>query len=560
MGAVCSVARVALVAPAAAAAAAAAEVSTSLAEWLGRVDNSWVRDLESESGFPPSDLRMPRQVLDGHWVRAVPTALEDEYVVACSHEVMGLVGLWNGSCANEDVARFFSGGGPRVESWSTPYSLSIYGQEVVPERAGPRGDGYGDGRAISVAEIVVGGHRWEVQLKGAGRTAFARTGDGRAVLRSSIREFLASEALAAMGVPTTRIAMLTASRRRCRVDRPWYSANKSSAYKHGGDVIQTEPCAVAARVAPSFIRVGHFELYARRRDRRQLGLLWEHAFRRRDGYQAGGLADFARQAAQRQARLAAEWLRVGYVQSNFNSDNCLVSGLTVDFGPMGFVERYDPSFVMWIGGGDHFAFMNQPEAARRNFHQFREALKVLCDDEPCRVELDDVDFPVEAEVDRVWAAKLGFAAADDTTRRLADRLLHDLMVHDGVDFTILFRQLGDVAERNDSALAAEFLRPAFYEAHSMMRFWRWAAWLDDWLCRAPDPVLMRRTNPKYVPREWMLAEAYGAAQAGDLGPVRRLHELFRRPYDDDLPPDVDAAYYRKAPPETQLQGGIAFMS
>lgn len=549
---------------------------------LATLDNSWLRELEAESSNTITDLRSARQVQNGHWVMAEPSPLPYAYVAACSEEALALIGLSNSSCEEPAFVKLFSGSnilesGRRIDTWATPYALSIYGEAVVPDYAGPRGDGYGDGRAISFGEIFRRGERYELQWKGAGTTAFARRGDGRAVLRSSVREFLAAEAMAGLGVPTTRVGALVASRT-CRVQRPWYASNTSSRYKHGGDMLRSEPCAIATRIAPSFIRIAHFELYARRsmdetvtlaerrRAMNQLERLARYAFERRDAYDSAGedwLVSFARQAADRQARLVAEWLRVGYVQSNFNSDNCLVSGLTVDYGPMGFIERYHPEWVMWIGGGQHFAFMNQPEAARRNFEQLRKAVKLICNDSRCRKALDTLRFPVELYVDRVWANKLGFAEPSSDTARLAETLLNELALKYKIDFTIFFRQLCEIASIGSEDYA--LLQSAFYdddqygERHpDFIKSAEFQLWLRDWLNMSPDPDLMRRTNPKYIPREWMLAQAYTAAEKGDNSILRRLQNLFRTPYDEH--PDSHEEFYRKAPDETLYQGGIGFMS
>ena len=246
------------------------------------------------------------------------------------------------------------------ETWATPYALSIYGHETVPQGAGPSGWGYGDGRAISLGEILIdSSERYEFQLKGAGLTPFARGGDGRAVLRSSTREFLASEAMHHLRVPTTRALCLIASQSEV-VARPWYSKIREylpskEVEKHGGDVMQLEPVAITTRSASSFIRIGHFELYARRlrgaisnnqqqiaiEAKRDLSLLVQHTLFREFGHPAthdicvngevspDQMVALAEETGTRLAFLAAEWIRVGFVQSNFNSDNCHVAGSTL---------------------------------------------------------------------------------------------------------------------------------------------------------------------------------------------------------------------------------------
>ena len=385
--------------------AAAAQASTtgSFSSFAERVDLSYVRTLTEDpdaAAFAPN--RDPREVRSGHFVRVAPTPLKSPYLVAVSDDYAAVLGLDASEASTHAFIRVFSGdlsGAPRnfePRGWATPYALSIYGRPQLPPGTGPRGDGYGDGRAISIAEVRLpvsgaadgggggpgGGEggapaRAELQLKGGGRTPFCRGADGAAVLRSSVREFLASEANAALGVPTTRALCLVASAEE-EITRPWYSGSA-----RGGepDVLVRNRRAITTRAARSFLRVGQFELYGRRaargeaQGRADLEALARHALEREypafapaPGAPLGpAILGMLGAASRRFAALASEWIRVGYVQSNFNGDNCLVGGATLDYGPFGFLERYDPAWGMWVGAGAHFAFMNQPSAAAMNF-------------------------------------------------------------------------------------------------------------------------------------------------------------------------------------------------
>ena len=536
----------------------------------GLTRTAYVRELDRSSGDASQDPRRPRNVEDGHWVMALPEPLPAPYLVACSDAVADLLSLDCGTISVDALS-----GATGDLHYATPYALSIYGEPVIPPHAGRNGDGYGDGRVAFLGEI----NGWELQLKGSGRTAFSRTGDGRAVLRSSTREFLASEAMFYLGVPTTRALALVASQT-ATVTRPWYQPNASS-LPHGGDVLIDERCAITTRVAQSFVRVGTFELFARRyqrlrrqshevasqRARSQLQKLANHVYNKllppQSSDEEHPLIKLAVEASHRQARLAAEWLRVGYAQSNFNSDNCLVNGETVDYGPFGFMERFRSDWGMWIGAGDHFSFMNQPNAAEKNFVAFRAALVTGFCDSPSffldrNVSADDctrlatVPFPVAEYVDDVWAQKMGFHKSDDATKHLWSRLLV-LLQRDDVDFTIFWRQLALVAESSDTG---PLFATAFYEPPLLFP---WLAWINDWRTTHPDPLLMRRVSPKYVPREWMLQAAYSTAdQSQDNSLINDLSTLFKSPYDEH--PDFEARYFQRAPPEALNQGGIAFMS
>jgi uncharacterized protein YdiU (UPF0061 family) len=277
---------------------------------LQRRDHSWVRQLSPD---PDQQRHWPnkhaREVNSGHYVKVDPTPLLEPYLVAFAPEVAELLGLDEAELKKDAFVRLFSGDIsdiPRdntTSPWATPYALSIYGAPQEPRGAGKHANGYGDGRAISIAEVLLsnpsGRHpppRMELQLKGGGTTPFCRGADGRAVLRSSVREFLASEAMHFLGVPTTRALSLIAS----KVDtssRPWYSAREQQQAQgaHGGDIMQREQCAITTRVAPSFLRVGHFELYARR-TRRTGGADWAEV--RRKGREE--LAMLARHALYRE--------------------------------------------------------------------------------------------------------------------------------------------------------------------------------------------------------------------------------------------------------------------
>lgn len=378
------------------------------------LDNSWVRKLsEDPAAAAHAPNKRAREVLSGHFVRVAPTPLPQPILVATSREMATELGLLESDLQLDSAVRLLSGDAAAVpgfeETWATPYALSIYGKKFIPGGSGKNGDGYGDGRAISIGEVVVpsSGARWELQLKGGGRTPFARNADGRAVLRSSVREFLASEAMHSMGVATTRALSLVVSRTE-KSRRPWYSnktaefetrrAEMAAALSQASapappDIVQMEACAITCRVSNSFLRVGHFELFARRaRDAdasvRATGLaelkaLAAHALQREFSDQLKHaefqeqVVGMAREAAQRFARLGAEWIRVGYTQSNFNADNCLISGATVDYGPFGFIEKYSPGWGMWISAGDHFSFMNQPVAMGKNLGMFLNSLEPL---------------------------------------------------------------------------------------------------------------------------------------------------------------------------------------
>lgn len=557
--------------------------------------------------------RMTRQVTSGHYCRVWPTPLPEPYLVSYSSDMLLALGVNEDEASTDRFVRFFAGETHAVGhgfggGWATPYALSVYGSPMIPGDSGVKGDGYGDGRAISIGEVegITGGSRWEIQLKGAGKTPFSRFHDGRAVLRSSVREFIAQEAMHALGVPTTRSVALVASKSE-RVLRAWYK-NASSAISAGthnpdefisGDHMEEEPCAISTRASRSFIRVGQFELYGRRaRDGnqtalRQLEMLARHTLEREYPEQVNPkplaplqpqLLGMLLEAAARFSKLVTHWLRVGYVQSNFNSDNCLVGGRTMDYGPFGFVERYDPDWGMWIGTGDHFAFMNQPRAMRANLKMWSLSLVPLLDEQGIEA-LEGVDAAyqrfVERDLDEMWASKLGFPHASNHSKG-AWYFLERLLKAHPTDYTIFWRQMAEVMSTIDAShqtngkgqLAIKellhVLAPAFYTPLPPEGEGAYLQFLAQWVlalqkveekanrCCSGAATEMRTVSPKYVPREWMLASAYRAAEAGDFGPLHELLALLRQPYADQ--PAMAGRFYKRGRLEDEQQGGIGFMS
>lgn len=318
----------------------------------------------------------PRQVYSGHYVPVNPTPIENPEYVAHSKSLFRELGFADTLAQSEDFMRMFSGDLThlpeplRRTGWACGYALSIYGTEFYQQCPFQTGNGYGDGRAISVLEAVINGQRWEMQLKGGGRTPYCRGADGRAVLRSSVREFLAQEHMHALGVPTSRSLSLYVSKTE-NVRRPWYSEGTRSI---DPDVLVSEPVAISTRVAPSFIRVGQLELFGRRARKNEHPKAMEelekivlHLIDR----EYDGLIDqtlstaekvvlLAHEFRSRLTSLVANWIRVGYCQGNFNSDNCAAGGFTLDYGPFGFIDLFNPQYQPWTGGGQHFRSLTNP--------------------------------------------------------------------------------------------------------------------------------------------------------------------------------------------------------
>ena len=519
----------------------------------------------------------PRQVFSGHFVPVTPTPLEAPEYVSHSRSFFAELGLSDELALDESFQQVFSGDLSAVRDpmrsfgWATGYALSIYGTEYTHQCPFQTGNGYGDGRAISIFEGLVNGKRWEMQLKGGGPTPFCRGADGRAVLRSSVREFLAQEYMHALGVPTSRSLTLYVSQTET-VSRPWYSQNAKGL---DPDILVDNPVAISTRVAPSFLRVGQLELFARRarsnahpKALEELRMIvahlieWEYQSEIDQSLHfADQIVELARLLSERLTSLIANWLRVGYCQGNFNSDNCPAGGYTLDYGPFGFCEIFDTKFQPWTGGGEHFAFFNQPRAAEANYHMFWTAVRpLLAADADALKLLDNVrkSFAetMQQKLQTMWAAKLGLAEFDP---QLFNQLIK-LMSQSEVDYTIFFRELSNIP---DNILA---LKKSFYIGTSTPLDEKWQEWLTAWRKlviqednREEVSKKMKQVNPKFTWREWLIVPAYEQAQQGDYSVVKELQEVLNHPYEEQSQA-IEEKYYRLKPKAFFNAGGISHYS
>ena len=519
----------------------------------------------------------PRQVFSGHYVPVTPTPIENPIYVAHSQAFFEELGFDNSLAHTPEFMRLFSGGMTslpaelRPYGWATGYALSIYGTEYIQQCPFSTGNGYGDGRALSVLEIVTNGKRFEMQLKGAGRTPYCRGADGRAVLRSSVREFLVQEHMHALGVPTSRSLSLFMSQSET-VDRPWYLEGSNS---QDPEVMVPNLVAISTRVAPSFIRVGQLELFGRRARSNQhptalkeLQLLAAHLIEREYKNDIDTAQPFEAQIValatafqDRLTSLVAHWIRVGYCQGNFNSDNCAAGGYTLDYGPFGFCELFDPAYQPWTGGGRHFSFLNQPVAAEKNFDMFCRAVEPLLINAPTELEaLRDVNSNfatvMQEKMDNMWAAKLGLNAYDN---ELLLQLLH-LMMRTGVDYNHFFRELSNLPKD------VEALKTSFYAELKESMSFEWNEWLKSWrtqLEKSGDindiSKKMKLTNPKFTWREWLVVPAYKDAQVGNFDRIHALQDVLTKPYEEQSE-QTQSGYYRLRPREFFNAGGISHYS
>ena len=549
--------------------------TTSFAEFAQRADYSLMESLHADpQATGDGDDHQPRQVFSGHYVPVTPTPIPAPEYVAHSKTLFNELGLSDGLAHDDEFRRLFSGDisvarePMRPLGWATGYALSIYGTEYIQQCPFGTGNGYGDGRAISVFEGLFKGKRWEMQLKGGGPTPYCRGADGRAVLRSSVREFLAQEFMHALGVPTSRSLTLYMSRSET-VRRPWYSPNSRSL---DPDILVDNPAAITTRVAPSFLRVGQLELFARRARSdahpgalNELQMVVQHLIERNYRPEIDPSLAFSDQLIElaglfrnRLTALVANWIRVGYCQGNFNSDNCAAGGFTLDYGPFGFCELFDPGFQPWTGGGEHFCFFNQPVAAEANYQMFWASIRLLLSgNKEALARLDQIregfSGTMGREIEMMWARKLGLVNYDAA---LVNELL-ELMVLTKVDYTVFFRRLSSIPE---NILA---LKESFYQPNSEPLDARWNHWLQRWLdCvrgskdAKTTSIVMNHNNPKYTWREWLIMPAYQQAEHGETSQIKELQQIFSHPYDEQLG-ELEMKYNRLKPQEFFSAGGVS---
>jgi len=344
-------------------------------------------------------------------------------------------------------------------------------------------------------------------------------------------------------------------------------------------VMIEEPIAITTRVAPSFLRVGQIELFSRRARKnehpnamQELEMIVLHLIDR----EYSDVIDtnlslhekvllLAREFCSRLTSLVANWIRVGYCQGNFNGDNCAAGGFTLDYGPFGFIDMFDPKYQPWTGGGVHFSFLNQPQAAERNFSMFCKALQPLLHSHESEIEQlgeikDGFSKVMQDKMMQMWASKLGLQTFD---ANLFDELI-ELMIKTSVDYTLFFRELSCVPD-DISALTKSFYGDSKYDEKILKS---WSEWLDTWksLIHLTTPKShenlakeMKQVNPKYTLREWFLVPAYKEAQKGNYTLIKELQEVMTNPYDEQSS-EIEEKYYKEKPSEFFKIAGISHIS
>ncbi len=533
-------------------------------------DNTFTRELPGD----PEGRNFRRQVAGACYSRVQPTPVARPHLIAHAREVGELLDLSDETVASNEFAEVF--GGNRVLPAMDPFAM-CYGGHQFGNWAGQ----LGDGRAINLGEVINGrGERWMLQLKGAGPTPYSRTADGLAVLRSSVREFLCSEAMFHLGVPTTRALSLIGTGELVERDM-FYDGNP-----------RQEPGAVVCRVAPSFTRFGNFQIFYSRGDVETLRKLVEHTLRidfpelvdahgkehgRTNEGVDGAIDDelicrwFA-EVSKRTAEMIVHWMRVGFVHGVMNTDNMSILGLTIDYGPYGWVEDCDPFWTpnTTDAGGRRYRFGQQAEVAHWNLWQLANAIAPLVKNhEPLQATLNQ--FPVDYEHgwQLMMAKKLGLDEfRGEADRQLIDELLEVLQLVE-TDMTIFFRQLADwkLAEWDVNASSQSCMAVAYYSAEPLPHEARARtdAWFQSYAGRLRSSrrsveerrAQMNRVNPKFVLRNYLAQLAIDKAEAGDASLIYELLDTLRRPYDEQPEREEWAA---KRPDWARSRAGCSMLS
>lgn len=468
-----------------------------------------------------------RQVMEACFSYVTPRKPSNPRVVHVSEEMSAALGISDDDLASSYFKEVFSGS--KVLADTQPYAM-CYGGHQFGHWAGQ----LGDGRAINLCEVVHDGKRWALQLKGAGATPYSRTADGLAVLRSSIREHLCSEAMYHLGVPTTRSLSLCLTGDSVMRDI-MYDGHPE--YERG---------AVVCRVAPSFIRFGNFQIFASRQDKENLKRLTDYTIKylypeiKSAGKEK--YIEFFNVVLDKTLEMVIHWQRVGFVHGVMNTDNMSILGQTIDYGPYGWLEDYDKGWTPNTTDRQNkrYRYGNQPAIAQWNLYQLANALFPLIEDaKPLEDALQRYVADFDNAYIKMMRSKLGLQQVEAEDKDLVETLEATLALTE-TDMTIFFRLLANVSKEDSADDALSKLRDSFYQIEILENSYteKWKEWLSKYIDRidmeaqsdAKRRALMNAVNPKYILRNYMAQLAIDAADKGDYGLIEELHQALKHPY------------------------------
>jgi len=524
-------------------------------------DNRFTRLLSADA----KQGKQPRQVLNACYSRVMPTPVSRPALIAYAPDVANLLGISTELCNSDVFVQVFSGN--HVLAGMDPHAM-CYGGHQFGNWAGQ----LGDGRAINLGELINSNNeRWMLQLKGAGLTPYSRTADGLAVLRSSVREFLCSEAMFHLGVPTTRALslMLTGE----QVMRDMFYDGRAA----------LEPGAIVCRAAPSFTRFGSLQIFSSRGDTSTLKQLLDHTIRTDFPHlpepSPTVYVRWFEEVCQRTAELIVHWMRVGFVHGVMNTDNMSVLGLTIDYGPYGWLEGYDPDWTPNTTDSEmhRYCYGQQATIAGWNLARLAEAiLPLTADVAPLQQALQHYSTSYNNMWQNMMADKLGLKSFQAATDNALFDGLHNILTLTETDMSIFYRKLADVdaeqalSDTNTAHINSNRMQPlmdAYYHADDITGDIQHqiTAWLNAYIqrlqqdgCSNPERKMrMNRINPKYVLRNYLAQVAIDQAEAGDYSEIHRLYALLKHPYDEQPEYESHAA---KRPDWARNKAGCSMLS
>lgn len=529
------------------------------------LDNTFVNALPSD----PIAQNYVRQTTGVAFSYVVPKKFRNPKLVHVATDFANKLGISQEDLKTKDFLEFATG--QNLVSDTQPYAMAYAGHQF-----GNWAGQLGDGRAINLFEINQDSNHWAFQLKGAGPTPYSRQGDGFAVLRSSVREHLCSEAMHYLGIPTTRSLSLSLSGEQVMRDM-LYDGNPA-----------LEQGAIVCRVAPSFLRFGNFELLAAQGENELLKKLADYTITTYYPHiTASGKAaylQFFKEVTDRTLDMIIHWQRVGFVHGVMNTDNMSILGLTIDYGPYGWLEPYDHNWTPNTTDRQHsrYRYGAQPEIGLWNLLQLANALFPLIEDAPALEEiLNTYKTNYQKKYQAMMLAKLGLSTVQHSDSELIASLEHTLQLHE-TDMTLFFRELSDISSDTNPTEAFAIISLAMYDLESMSEphQWSWFDWIDRYLNRLKldkeqlgldESALpagqagfakarkeqMNAVNPKYVLRNYMAQLAIDAANKGDYSLIDELYKLLKKPYDEQ--PQYEK-WYELRPDWAQTKVGCSMLS
>ncbi|MFI1745246.1 protein adenylyltransferase SelO [Thalassobellus sediminis] len=494
-----------------------------------------------------------RQVEKACFSYVTPKQTANPKLLHVSPEMLGNLGLSETDSKSEEFLKVFTGN--TVLPNSKPYAMCYAGHQF-----GNWAGQLGDGRAINLAEVEHNNKHWAIQLKGAGETPYSRTADGLAVLRSSVREYLCSEAMYHLGVPTTRALSLSLTGDHVLRDM-LYDGN--AAYEKG---------AVVCRTAPSFLRFGSYEIFAAQQDTETLKTLVDYTIKHffshlgepsKDTYLA-----FFNDVMQRTLEMIIHWQRVGFVHGVMNTDNMSILGLTIDYGPYGWLEGFDYGWTPNTTDSQHkrYRYGNQPNIGLWNLYKLANALFPLIEDvEALERILDQYKIDFEANSLKMMRSKLGLEMEDPFDASLIENLEDNLLLTE-TDMTIFFRKLSDFNKEKPSE-GLIIINDAFYNAEELSDKikQKWHAWFQRYAKRLEQEEItsekrkenMNAVNPKYVLRNYMSQLAIDEADKGNYELIDELFQLLKQPYAEQ---PENEKWFAKRPEWARHKAGCSMLS